>query len=127
MDKGLYGLLRGWFYIVVEARNSWEGGMREPQKQMGQAAFAGMLEVFQFPDCALKQKCTLSERSEFGHFCFALSKIRKLSDFFIPKPQSGPSAFAALSCPLPSVPFSQTSLSKKTPKSTCISQKSVII
>ncbi len=34
------------------------------------------LEVLKVLYFALKQKCTLSERSEFGHFCFAFSKIQ---------------------------------------------------
>ncbi|NBH73653.1 hypothetical protein D3Z51_16900 [Clostridiaceae bacterium] len=43
----------------------------------GWGAFAGILGVLKFPDFALKQKCILSERSEFMHFCFAFSKRRK--------------------------------------------------
>ena len=34
------------------------------------------LEALKVLYFALKQKCTLSERSEFGHFCFAFSKIQ---------------------------------------------------
>ena len=45
--------------------------------QSGMFDFCRDLEALSFPDFALKRKCTLSERSEFGHFRFAFSKIWK--------------------------------------------------
>ncbi len=51
--------------------------MGQPVRQPGFLTFAGILEALNFLDFALKRKCTLSERSEFGHFRFALSKIQK--------------------------------------------------
>ncbi len=45
--------------------------------QSGMFDFCRDLEALSFPDFALKRKCTLSERSEFGNFRFAFSKIWK--------------------------------------------------
>ncbi len=63
------------FFTMPANRQPWrtEGDGRQPA---GAFDFCRDLEALSLPDFALKRKCTLSERSEFGHFRFAFSKIQ---------------------------------------------------